>query len=81
MTDYTGISQTGKGRVGGLHATTLSNLTYSKTIGLDILAYNDRFSFDVEVTSTLKPVGNKKSTIPSASLQNYSSSSSFSSGA
>lgn len=81
MTDYTGTLQTGKGRVGGLHASTLSNISYSKTVGFDILAHNDRFSFDVEVTSQYKPVGNRKSTIPSASLQNFSASrQSFNSG-
>ena len=72
MTDYNGMSQTGKGRIGGLIGQTLQNVTYSKTIGLDILAYDERFSFDVELTSQYKPVGNRISTIPSSALQNFS---------
>jgi hypothetical protein len=71
MTDYNGTTQTGKGRIGGLVGQTLQNLAYSKTIGLDILAYDERFSFDVEVTSQYKPVGNRISTIPSSALQNF----------
>ena len=73
MTDYNGTTITGRGRVGGLIGTTKSNLSYSKTIGLDVLAHGERFSFDVEVTSTYRPVGNKISTIPSAAIQNFSS--------
>ena len=72
MTDYNGTTQTGKGRIGGLIGQTLQNITYSKTIGLDILAYDERFSFDVELTSQYKPVGNRISTIPSSALQNFS---------
>lgn len=72
MTDYNGTGTNGKGRLGGLIGTTLTNLTYTKVVGFDILAHDERFSFDVEVTSTYKPVGNKISTIPSASLQNFS---------
>jgi hypothetical protein len=72
MTDYNGTNVNGKGRVGGIVAQTLTNITYTKTIGLDVLAYDERFSFDIEVTSTYKPIGNKLSTIPSASMQNFS---------
>jgi len=72
MTDFNGLTLSGKGRVGGILAQTLNNITYSKTIGIDILAYDERFSFDVELTSQYKPVGNKLSTIPSSALQNFS---------
>jgi hypothetical protein len=70
MTDYNGTG-TGAGLVGGLK-TNPSNITYTKTVGIDIQAYGeDMFSFDVEVTSSYKPVGDNINTIPSAQVQSF----------
>jgi len=50
MTDYAGTSDSNLGFVGGIESTPVSNLTYSKKIGLDILDVdNNKFSFDLEV--------------------------------
>lgn len=72
MTDYYGVGSTGTGRIGG--TTSLTNLTYSKKIGLDILdsAGND-FQFDVEVYAKYKPTGKNVNSITSSMLSNYSS--------
>lgn len=71
MTDYYGVGSTGTGRIGG--TTSLTNLTYSKKIGLDILdsAGND-FQFDVEVYAKYKPTGKNVNSITSSMLSNYS---------
>lgn len=50
MTDYAGTSESSLGYVGGISTQPLTNLTYSKKIGLDILdSENNKFSFDLEV--------------------------------
>ena len=50
MTDYGGASESSLGFVGGIATQPISNLTYSKRIGLDILdSANNKFSFDLEV--------------------------------
>ena len=50
MTDYGGASEASLGFVGGIANQQISNLTYSKKIGLDILdSENNKFSFDLEV--------------------------------
>ena len=50
MTDYAGASEANLGFVGGIESSPLSNLTYSKRIGIDILdSENNLFSFDLEV--------------------------------
>lgn len=50
MTDYAGGSSEATGYVGGISTSPLSNLTYSKKLGLDILDGEDElFSFDLEV--------------------------------
>jgi hypothetical protein len=50
MTDYAGTSDSNLGFIGGISTSPVSNLTYSKKIGLDILdADNNKFSFDLEV--------------------------------
>jgi len=71
MTDYHGAGNTGNGLIGGLSSRP-SNISYSKTIGIDILASGaDMFSFDVEVSSSYKPVGDNLNTIPSAQVQSF----------
>jgi hypothetical protein len=68
MTDYFGVTEgdgqnqvfvdNNNGLVGGRKNVPLNNLTYSKTIGLDIFDSNDnQFSFDLEVFAKYKPKG------------------------
>jgi hypothetical protein len=63
MTDYFGVTASGgvdtsTGRIGGKNTNPISNLTYSKTIGLDIFDSNEnQFSFDLEVFAKYKPQG------------------------
>ena len=62
MTDYFGVTGTGvdtsSGRLGGLNTNQISNLTYSKKIGLDLFDTGDnQFSFDLEVFAKYKPKG------------------------
>jgi hypothetical protein len=81
MTDYYGIanntfvtnaSTNNTGRVGGIASTSLTNLTYSKKVGFDILkGENDIFSFDVEVYSKYKPEGSSVTNITKDMLDNY----------
>lgn len=71
MTDYYGVGSTGTGRIGG--TTSLTNLTYSKKIGLDILdSSGNDFQFDVEVYAKYKPTGKNVNSITSSMLSNYS---------
>lgn len=55
MTDYFGVGDSGIGNVGGLlNSTPSTNLTYTKTIGIDIYSNpinKEKFSFDIEVTA------------------------------
>jgi hypothetical protein len=71
MTDYYGPGEEGTGLVGGV-TSNLSNLTYAKKIGIDILdkAGND-FQFDVEVYAKYKPTGNNVNSITSSMVSNY----------
>lgn len=70
MTDYYGVGSTGTGRIGG--TTTLTNLTYSKKIGLDILdSSGNDFQFDIEVYAKYKPTGKNVNSITSSMLSNY----------
>ena len=78
MTDYHGhnnssnIQNTSTGRVGGIIGNTLSNITYSKKIGLDILDANGNdFQFDFEVYAKYKSSGQNTNSITSTSLLNY----------
>ena len=63
MTDYFGETSTtgvdtSTGKIGGLHNNSITNLTYSKTIGIDLFDSNDnQFSFDLQVFAKYKPVG------------------------
>ena len=63
MTDYFGVTSTGgvdtsDGRLGGLNTNQITNLTYSKTIGIDIFdSFDNQFSFDIQVFSKYKPQG------------------------
>jgi hypothetical protein len=79
MTDYYGVGSTGTGRIGG--TTTLTNLTYSKKIGLDILdSSGNDFQFDIEVYAKYKPTGKNVNSITSSMLSNYNSGGGASSG-
>ena len=56
MTDYAGKTEGALGNIGGLVANPVTNLTYSKKIGIDIQdAENNLFSFDLEVFAKYKP--------------------------
>lgn len=81
MTDYYGIANTSSGsassannigRVGGVLSTNLTNLTYSKKIGLDILkGENDVFSFDVEIYAKYKPEGSSVTNVTKQMLDTF----------
>jgi peptidyl-tRNA hydrolase len=83
MTDYYGIADTGisttssvneTGRIGGIVGNTLSNITYSKKIGIDILEKNgDSFFFDVEVYAKYKQEGSSSTNVTSGMISNYNS--------
>ena len=62
MTDYFGVTATGvdtsDGRLGGLNTNKITNLTYSKKIGIDLFdSFDNQFSFDLEVFAKYKPKG------------------------
>ena len=72
MTDYYGFGTTGTGRIGGLINSTLSNLTYAKKIGFDILdMQNNEFKFDVEVFAKYRATGSNINSIGASLLTNY----------
>jgi hypothetical protein len=73
MTDYYGVGDSGTGRVGGILDNTLTNLTYSKKIGIDILGLGKTdFQFDIEVYAKYTTQGKNINNITSAMLSNYS---------
>ncbi len=84
MTDYYGIADTGitttssvneTGRVGGIVSNALSNITYSKKIGLDVLDANgDSFFFDIEVYSKYKQEGSSATNVTSGMINTYNTS-------
>lgn len=81
MTDYYGIADTtfastasinDTGRVGGIASNTLSNITYSKKLGIDILdSEGNSFLFDVEVYSKYKQEGSSSTNITNTMIDNY----------
>jgi len=73
MTDYFGVtSANNSGRVGGIASTNLTNLTYSKKIGLDILkGENDIFSFDIEVYAKYKPEGSSVANVTKEMIDTF----------
>lgn len=83
MTDYYGIADTGiattasvneTGRIGGIVGNTLSNITYSKKIGIDILEKNgESFLFDIEVYAKYKQEGSSSTNVTSGMINNYNS--------
>ena len=55
MTDYAGVGSAGNGRIGGQSSSVLSNISYSKKIGVDIFdSQSNSFKFDLEVFSKYK---------------------------
>jgi hypothetical protein len=74
MTDYFGTTSAGgvdtsSGRIGGLNTSQINNLTYSKTIGIDLFDSNEnQFSFDVEVFAKYKPKGFNLNNIKAVTL-------------
>jgi hypothetical protein len=70
MTDYAGNDETtDTGNIGGLKGSTVSNLTYSKKIGMDIFDQSeDQFSFDLEVFAKYAPKGSNINSIKAAQL-------------
>jgi len=55
MTDYAGTSDSASGYVGGISSTSLSNISYSKRIGIDIFdSQSNEFHIDLEVFAKYK---------------------------
>jgi hypothetical protein len=71
MTDYYGPKATGIGRIGGVLDNTFTNLSYAKKIGIDILAGDDDFQFDVEVTAKYAAEGRNVNNVTSTMLTTY----------
>jgi hypothetical protein len=73
MTDYYGDANS-TGRVGGIITNTLTNLTYSKKIGIDVVdAEKNEFQFDVEVYAKYKAEGSSVTNITKSMLTNFNS--------
>jgi hypothetical protein len=74
MTDYYGDGNNGLGNIGGdINFNTSSNLEYTKRIGIDIynnLKDNNRFSFDIEITSRYTSKTMSNTFIPTRSFEN-----------
>jgi hypothetical protein len=71
MTDYYGPKASGIGRIGGVLDNTFTNLSYAKKIGIDILAGDDDFQFDVEVTAKYAAEGRNVNNVTSTMLTTY----------
>ena len=72
MTDYYGVGDIGTGRVGGILDNTITNLTYAKKIGIDILEFGKKdFQFDVEVYAKYTTQGKNINNITTSMLSNY----------
>lgn len=71
MTDYYGPGDSGIGRIGGI-LSSISNLTYAKELGFDILdSYDNTFKFDISVYAKYKPLGKNINSINASALTNY----------
>ena len=70
MTDYAGDDPaTDLGRIAGQTGLGISNLTYTKKIGIDIFDNaENRFSFDLEVFARYSPKGNNLNSVRAAQL-------------
>jgi hypothetical protein len=70
MTDYAGNNpNSDTGRIGGILSRNVTNLTYSKKIGLDIFDSSDnQFSFDIEVFAKYKAQGSNQNSVKAATL-------------
>lgn len=81
MTDYYGVADTTfasttsvneTGRVGGIVSNTLSNITYSKKLGIDILdSEGNSFLFDVEVYAKYKQEGSSATNVTNSMIDTY----------
>lgn len=81
MTDYFGPKSSGTGRVGGVIDNTLTNLSYTKKIGIDIVDFeSNNFKFDVEVTAKYATEGRNINNITSTMLSQFKSNVATSSG-
>ena len=68
MTDYFGPGTAGIGRIGG--ASGVTQVLYSKILGIDIFYDEQKFSFDLEITSRYKSNSVGSSDIPTLTFQN-----------
>jgi hypothetical protein len=70
MTDYAGNDPaTDIGRIAGRAKVGISNLTYTKKLGIDIFdKFDNRFSFDLEVFAKYKAKGANLNSIRAAQL-------------
>ena len=70
MTDYFGDAATGLGNIGGDTSGTTNQLEYTKRIGIDIYSnVDDRFSFDVEITSRYRSASLQFTEVPTLSME------------
>ena len=68
MTDYFGPGKLGIGRISGQEGVT--QLQYTKILGLDVYYDESKFSFDLEVTSRYKSNSIGVSDVPNSTFQN-----------
>jgi hypothetical protein len=71
MTDYFGDGAVGIGNIGGDITGTTNQIEYTKTIGIDIYSnIDERFSFDLEITSRYRSKSLQLQQVPSRDLEN-----------
>lgn len=71
MTDFYGLGTTGLGKIGGDPNDSISQIEYTKRLGIDVYSnQNDRFSFDVEITSRYRANSLQFNDVPSIQLEN-----------
>ena len=68
MTDYFGAGKLGIGKVSGQDG--ITQLQYTKILGLDIYYDESKFSFDIEISSRYKSNSIGASDVPSSTFQN-----------
>jgi hypothetical protein len=71
MTDYFGFGSTGIGKIGGDPSDSIVSLEYSKIIGIDVYSGdNEKFSFDLEVSSKYSSRSFTTADVPTRTFQN-----------
>lgn len=71
MTDYFGFGSSGVGNIGGDPSNSVTNLEYSKVLGIDIFSGdNEKFSFDLEITANYSSRSYTVSDVPVRTFEN-----------